>query len=119
MKKLLLTLSMAMSLGTGFAQDADIPCKVQKSELFKDEYKNSTIVSVADDENGGVVIVRSFLGGLFTSGAHGYYFEHYDANMKLIKEFEYELNRGVVLGSVVHGIISVCCLSLLRCPKRL
>ena len=102
MKKLLLTLSVAMSLGSAFAQDANIPCKVQKSEVFKDEYKSSTIVSVAEDKNGGVVIVRSFQGGVFSSGAHGYYFEHYDADMKLVKEFEYELKRGLVLGSVVH-----------------
>lgn len=100
MKRLFTCLLLAMALQTQ-AQEANIPCQVQKSAVFKDEFKNSTIISVDDDNNGGVVIVRSFMGGVF-SGASGYYFEHYDSAMKLVKEFEYELKRGVVLGVIVH-----------------
>jgi hypothetical protein len=42
-----------------------------------------------NDGNNGTLIVRSYQGGGFSSGS-GYYFEHYDSNMKLIKEYEYE-----------------------------
>ncbi len=43
-----------------------------------------------EDGNGGVLIVRSYRGGAFSSSM-GYYFEHYDANLKLLKEYEYEM----------------------------
>lgn len=91
-----------------FAQD--IPVKITKSELFKDEYKNSSIVLVIDDGKGGVVIVRSYQGGIFSSGL-GYYFEHYDSNLKLTKEYEYQSKQkkgdkkthGSILGVVSNG----------------
>ncbi|HYD91383.1 MAG TPA: hypothetical protein VEA37_07855 [Flavobacterium sp.] len=102
MKKTLLALSLGCSLSL-FAQDANIPCKVQKSEVFKDEYKHSTIISVDEDNNGGVVVARSFQGGMFSGGAHGYYFEHYDSGMKLVAEHEYELKEGNVLGVLVNN----------------
>ena len=102
MKKTLLALSLGLSF-TLCAQEANIPCKVQKSEVFKDEYKHSTIISVDEDNNGGVVVARSFQGGVFSGGAHGYYFEHYDADMKLRAEHEYELKEGNVLGVLVNN----------------
>lgn len=84
----------------------NINCKIVKSEIFKDEYKHSDIELVEDDGSGGVFIVRSFYGGVFSSG-FGYYFEHYDTNLKLIKEFEYRLNRSeVIRQSSVIGIIT-------------
>ncbi|HLA54700.1 MAG TPA: hypothetical protein VK623_01250 [Flavobacterium sp.] len=100
MKKILLLLVCGLGFLTAGAQD--IPFKIQKSAVFKDEYKRSSIISVDEDGNGGTVIVRSYSGGAFSS-AHGYYFEHYDADMKLIKDFEYELKRGYVMGVFVHG----------------
>ncbi|MES2410913.1 MAG: hypothetical protein V4535_05655 [Bacteroidota bacterium] len=87
MKKILICLAFSTLTWHSFAQE--IPVKITKSELFKDEYKNSSIVLVEDDGNGGVIIVRSYAGGAFSSG-FGYYFEHYDSNLKLIKEYEYE-----------------------------
>ena len=91
-----------------FAQE--IPVQIVKSELFKDEYKNSSIVLVEDDGSGGVVIIRSYYGGMFSSGL-GYYFEHYDANLKLIKEYEYEVKQkkgdkktyGYILGIIMNN----------------
>ena len=73
----------------------EIPNSIIKSDVFKDEYKHSYIYLVEDDGNGGVFIVRSYAGGIFSSGA-GYYFEHYDSNLKLIKEYEYEMKRSDV-----------------------
>ncbi|AWH84532.1 hypothetical protein HYN59_05100 [Flavobacterium album] len=57
-----------------------------------------------DDGNGGVVIVRSYLeGGLFNIIPDGYYFEHYDANMKLIKDYKYEFKNGSIIGICIKG----------------
>ena len=92
------------------ANAQEIPFKTAKSEVFKDEFKYSSIVLVDDDGNGGILIVRSYIGGVFSSGS-GYYFEHYDSNMKLIKEYEYERVQkkaakkmvGDVLGIILDG----------------
>lgn len=89
-----------------FAQE--IPFTIKKSEVFKDEYKNSYIALTKNDGNDGVVMVRSYVGGPFSSG-FGYYFEHYDANLKLIKEYDYEIKyskavkRSSVLGLIMDG----------------
>lgn len=108
MKKNLFSIVFSMLTLCSFAQD--IPVKITKSELFKDEYKNSNIELVEDDGNGGVIIVRSYAGGIFSSG-YGYYFEHYDSNLKLIKEYEYQskikkedkkIYRSI-LGIIVNG----------------
>ena len=106
MKKAILSvLFLTLSLAS-FAQE--IPFKIQKSDVFKDEYKHSSIVLVEDDGKGGVVIIRSYAGGVFSSGS-GYYFEHYDANLKLIKESEYEIKyskavkQSSVLGVIMDG----------------
>ncbi|MFY0481704.1 hypothetical protein ACI6PS_03795 [Flavobacterium sp. PLA-1-15] len=106
MKRLFYVLTICL-LATG-AKAQDIPFEMQKSEVFKDEYKNSNIVLVEDDGKGGVVIVRSFSGGFFSRG-YGYYFEHYDSSMKLIKDFEYEMKyaeavkQSSVLGLIMNG----------------
>src|SRR6476620_7139814 len=88
MKKTILSIITVMLTLTSVAQE--IPFQIKKSELFKDEYKNSSIVLAENDGHDGVIIVRSYAGGSFSNG-FGYYFEHYDANLKLIKEYEYEL----------------------------
>lgn len=95
-------MAFALLAHASFVQAQEIPFKTQKSEVFKDEYKFSTIMSVEEDGNGGLIIVRSFRGGAFSS-AFGYYFEHYDSNMKLIKEYEYDSKRSGVMGIIVNG----------------
>ncbi|MCY0970322.1 hypothetical protein [Chryseobacterium wangxinyae] len=103
MKKNLFCLALILLSLFSFAQK--IPFEIKKSALFKDEYKNSTIVLAEDDGKGGVVIVRSYYGGTFSTG-FGYYFEHYNSDLKLIKEFEYEIKYSkVVRQSSVLGII--------------
>ncbi|MGX7667758.1 hypothetical protein [Flavobacterium pedocola] len=103
MNKNLLWLTVLLVSVVSFAQQ--IPFEIKKSDVFKDEYKYSSIVLVADDGNDGVVIVRSYMGGVFSRGS-GYYFEHYDSNLKLLKEYEYELKYSkAVRQSSVLGII--------------
>ncbi len=108
MKKILYCVAIAMLSWHSFAQD--IPVNVTKSDLFKDEYKNSNIELVENDGSGGVLIVRSYAGGIFSSG-RGYYFEHYDSNLKLLKEYEYQSKQkkgdkktyGSIIGIISNG----------------
>lgn len=109
MKKIILILSLGLLSINGYTQD--IETKAVKSEIFKDEYKYSSIALVDDDGQGGILIARTYQGGVFSSGS-GYYFEHYDSNMKLVKEFEYERVQkkvdkkktyGQILGIILDG----------------
>lgn len=91
-----------------FAQE--IPFQMTRSEVFKDNTKYSNIVLAEKDNSDGLLLVRSYAGGMF-SGNYGYYFEHYDSNMKLIKEYEYsmkenkEIKQSGVLGLISDGNI--------------
>lgn len=108
MKKIIIGIVFTMLSWHTYAQD--IPVQITKSEIFKDEYKHSSIELVEDDGSGGVLIVRSYAGGVFSSGL-GYYFEHYDKNLKLMKEYEYESKQkkgdkktyGSILGVILNG----------------
>jgi len=108
MKHIFKSIAMALLLSTSCVQAQQIPFQLKISDVFKDEYKRSSIVLVEDDSKGGVVIVRSYQGGVFSSGI-GYYIEHYDSNMKLIKEYEYEMKysdvekQSSVLGVIMDG----------------
>jgi len=106
MKKIIVILVITLSINISYTQV--IPHSVLKSDVFKDEYKYSLISLVEDDGNNGVFIARIYGGGVFSSGG-GYYFEHYDSNLKLIKEYEYEMKRsefekyGSILGVIMNG----------------
>jgi len=75
---------------SSFAQE--IPVKIQKSEVFKDEYKESQIVLSEEDGTGGVLIVRSY-NGKGISPNRGFYFEHYDSNLKLLNEYDFRITH--------------------------
>jgi hypothetical protein len=92
MKKIIcLGLITVLSI-SGFAQE--IPFKIQKSEVFKDEFKESQIVLSEEDGTGGIMIVRSYKGSGISPNA-GYYFEHYDDNLKLINEYDFQIKHPI------------------------
>lgn len=101
MNKLIFVFGIVMISISAFAQN--IPFKIQKSELFKDEYKNSAIVFTKGNNNGGVLIVRSFSGSSSSSN-EGFYIENYDSNLVQTKKFEFDMKHpkyqkfNVVLG---------------------
>ncbi|MBC7522888.1 MAG: hypothetical protein H7239_00385 [Flavobacterium sp.] len=108
MKFFLNCISLVILMCLTVVNAQEIPFKNTLSDVFKDEYKHSSILLVEQDDKGGVVVVRSYQGGLFSSGM-GYYFEHYDSNLKLIKEYEYEMKysdaekQSSVLGIIMDG----------------
>lgn len=90
MKKIICLALVTVLSTLGFAQE--IPFKIQKSEVFKDEYKESQIVLSEEDGNGGILIVRSYNGkGNFAN--RGFYVEHYDQNLNLVKEYDFQIEH--------------------------
>lgn len=77
---ILLTISFHSS-----AQDISIV----KSEIFKDSKKKTSLKYSLEDGNGGIVTIRAFYGGI-RKRLKGYYIQYFDAQLKLIKEVEYE-----------------------------
>ena len=77
---------------TSYTQD--IPFKIQKSDIFKDEYRESQIVLSEEDGNGGFLLVRSYNGNKSSTNT-GYYFEHYDTDLKLISEFDFQIEHPI------------------------
>lgn len=102
MNKLILAFGILMISFSVFSQS--IPFKIQKSEIFKDDYKESQIVLSKENENGGILIVRSYVASI--SAKNGFYIEHYDKNLKLIKEFEYETKH--ILSEKSNVVIGIC-----------
>ena len=70
----------------------EIAFKTQKSDIFKDEYKDSQIVLSEEDGSGGVLMVRSYRGKGISPNS-GFYLEHYNVNLKLVKEFDLETKQ--------------------------
>ncbi|WP_415374568.1 hypothetical protein [Patiriisocius sp. Uisw_017] len=87
MKKITLLLLLSITFNN-YAQDVSI----KKSEIFKDSKKNSSLVYSLEDENGGLVTIRAFYGGMLQK-LKGYYIQHFDSNLKLLKEVEYEVDK--------------------------
>lgn len=89
MKKQKILFLFYITLSFSFAQN--LPYTVLKSEIFKDKYKESEIVASEEDNNGGVYIIRSFDGNGITPNS-GYYIEHFDKELKLLKDFHLKAN---------------------------
>ncbi|MFI1745046.1 hypothetical protein [Thalassobellus sediminis] len=61
-----------------------------KSEIFKDSKKNSSLLFSLEDSNGEIITIRSYRGGMMQK-LKGYYIQHFDTNLRLLKEVEYDV----------------------------
>ncbi|WP_264565993.1 hypothetical protein [Flavobacterium sp. N3904] len=102
MNKLIFVFGIVLISFSTLAQS--FPFKIQKSDVFKDEYKESEIVLYQDGGNGGILIVRSYVAGI--SAKKGFYIEHYDKDLKLTKEFEYEITHTIT--EKFNLVLGVC-----------
>ncbi|NER13120.1 hypothetical protein GWK08_06695 [Leptobacterium flavescens] len=82
-----------------FSQQTDDHLYV-KGESLSDKHKFSNIQLIEEDGEGGVVIVRSYYGGMIMK-LKGYYIEHYDADLQLINEYNYPVNELEIMGVFV------------------
>lgn len=80
-QKVFCTLLLFVSL-IAFSQNFEIT----KGKIFKDKKKNSTLLFALNDDNGGLVTIRSFYSGLIIKRLKGYYIQHFDADLNLKKE---------------------------------
>ncbi|OYU80955.1 MAG: hypothetical protein CFE23_06920 [Flavobacterium sp. BFFFF1] len=92
MRKFFVVAAVILSGLTMLAQQ--IPFQIQKSEIFEDEYKESNIRFTEGDGTGGFWLVRSYKGPVF-SGADGYYVEHYNENLELLKTAQIPIKHPV------------------------
>jgi len=95
MKKIIFLLFVCLTFNA-YAQDVSMI----KSEIFKDSKKNSSLSYSLDDENGGLVTIRAFYGGMLQS-VKGYYIQHFDENLKLIKEIEYKVDKNTIRNAFI------------------
>ncbi len=60
----------------------ELTFKIEKSDLFTDEYKDSKIILVEKANENNILILRSFKSGVSTT--RGFYIEKYDKSLKKI-----------------------------------
>lgn len=74
---------------------------IVKSEVFKDSKKRSSLEYSLEDEKGGVVTIRAFYGGLIMPKLKGYYIQYFDAELNLIKEAEFEVDKNQIKNAFI------------------
>ncbi len=96
---LLFFLAFAMSYGQ------DLPVDYSIGEKYPDRYKYSNLVSISDDGYGGSILVRSYYTGMILK-PKGYFIEHYDADLKLVEEYNLKLKGPEYInGYVANGLL--------------
>jgi len=68
---------------------------IEKSDIIKQEKKNTNLEFSESDGNGGVIVVKS-IKKLFNKYAKSYKIEHYNANLQLVKSVSIENKRGFI-----------------------
>jgi len=74
--------------------------KLQKSEIFKDSKKQSALSFSLEDDNGNLVVIRTFYGGMFKM-PKGYYIQTFDKNLKLMNEMEMDIDDNTLKNAVI------------------
>lgn len=87
LKKITVLLVFIIGIGA-FAQQNDISYNI--GETFSDKHKYSNLLSIAEDGNGGTIIIRAYYSGIVLK-PKGYLVEHYNSDLELISEFNYKL----------------------------
>ena len=88
MKKITLLILLIVNTFS-FAQNFNLT----KSDIFKDKKKHSFLSFALDDQQGGLVTVRKYLGGFPIKRIKGYYIQHFDSNLTLKAEYTYEVKK--------------------------
>ncbi len=103
LKKGIALLFFIAAFGVSNAQK--IPVKYTFGEKYNDRYKYSNLLTMADDEKGGSILVRAYYTGMVLR-PKGYFIENYDKDLNLVSEYNYKLkNANFVEGYVRNGQI--------------
>jgi len=104
MKNLLLSLLGCITL-VGYAQK--MPIAYDFGEKFNDRHRYSNLLTIADDGNGGYILVRSYFQGLILK-PKGYLLERYDKDLNLIEEYNYKFrDMQFVDGFINNGVLNL------------
>lgn len=95
MKKITVIILLLVAF-IGNAQDVSMT----KSAIFKDSKKSSSLKFSLEDDNGGLVTIRAFYGGMARK-LKGYYIQHFDSNLKLLKETEFEVDKNTIKNAFI------------------
>jgi hypothetical protein len=76
-----------------FLQAQSISFQTTKSDIFKDEFKNSVIVLSEINPKKELLLVRSYNGSNVLSQGQGFYIEKYDENLKVKSAFDFEMKH--------------------------
>ncbi len=88
LRKTTFLLLLILGVITTFGQKRDIAYTI--GEMHSDKHKYSNLLSIAEDGEGGTVVVRSYFSGIVLK-PKGYLVEHYNKDLKLISEYNYKL----------------------------
>ncbi|MEM1260594.1 MAG: hypothetical protein AAGC45_02325 [Bacteroidota bacterium] len=104
MKNLLLSFLGCVAL-MGYAQK--MPIAYDFGEKFNDRHRYSNLLTIADDGDGGYILVRSYFQGLILK-PKGYLLERYDKDLNLIEEYNYKFrDMQFVNGYIKNGILNL------------
>lgn len=98
MKKFTLVIFLLLA-GTVFSQNFEIT----KGKIFKDKKKNSTLLFALNDENGGLITIRGYYGGLIIKTLKGYYIQHFDADLNLKKEYDFKVKQNRIESAFIKN----------------
>ena len=87
MKKIIFALVTILFTNNFYAQDGEgnIPLDVSMSEVYKDKKKFTGLSFSTKDENDGIILGRRY--------KKGYYIEHYNKDLKLLKNYDFEVDK--------------------------
>lgn len=88
MKQRIVLLCLLLIGVIGSAQK--MPVSYDFGEKFSDRYRYSNLMTIADDGEGGYLLVRAYYQGLILK-PKGYLIERYNSNLELVSEFNYKL----------------------------
>lgn len=83
--KLLLVLCFTAAVYAQEEGESSIALQLKKSEVFKDKKKSTNLSFSTEDGDDGVFVGRRY--------KKGYYIEHYDKNINLIKNYDFPIDK--------------------------
>ncbi len=87
-------------LGTYVFATSQIKVNIEKSEIFKDDKKNTELEFVESDGGEGIVTVRLAVSGLMKKPKE-YYVSYFDENLKQISEKTFDIKKNEFKGLMV------------------